>query len=364
MFFPVDKAIFRLKKAGFLVVLGLSAVFSGFSQANQAAKLEDTFTTFNDYAADVGAAMAFLGGVGLAWSDPYIGHLINPIPHWGAGISLGITTIGMTNLTKLNEFLQVEMAPFIGNKQMNLIWTAELRIGGFRGIPFDLGVKYGILPALPLFGETSYNINIVGGDLRFRVKNGYGIGPEISVGLEFNLVNGGYDTPMYASIFEETTSSGTGRGYRITPNDGAIMSYKWNATVIDFKVSLGKTFPSSRFTFYGGAKGGVALTQTTFAVTGPDVAWGLNGSGSNRLSQYTPTKWNTEPDKLQGFLPFGISTMTADGISILFDGFAVNVQGHIGIAFDFDNRWHLSLAYMMDVLHFDSGISLSFRYQQ
>ena len=89
MFFPVVKAFFRLKKAGFLVILGLLAVFSGFSQTSRAATLEDTFTAFNDYAADAGAAMAFIGGMGLAWSDPYIGHLINPIPHWGVGISPG-----------------------------------------------------------------------------------------------------------------------------------------------------------------------------------------------------------------------------------------------------------------------------------
>ena len=364
MFFPVIKAFLRLKKASFLIVLGFSAVFSGFSQASRAATLEDTFTAFNDYAADAGAAMAFIGGMGLAWSDPYIGHLINPIPHWGVGISLGITTIGMTNLNKLNEFLQVEMSPFLGNKQMNPVWTAELRIGGFRGIPFDIGVKYGMLPALPLFGETTYSINVIGADLRFRVKNGYGIGPKISVGLEFNLVSGGYDTPMYAAIFERTSNSGTGQGYRITPNDGAMMSYKWSATVFDFKINLGKTFPTSGFTFYGGAKAGAALTQTTFAVTGPDVAWGTSGTGNNRLSQYTASKWNTEPDRFQSMLPFGIATMTADGINVLFDSLAVNVQGNLGIAFDFDNRWHLSLAYMIDILHFESGISLSFRYQQ
>jgi hypothetical protein len=367
--FFVKRKTFRSKKAFFFVLLffSLKAVFG--QTTARIALITDYFTAFNDFAAEMASAMSFMGGMGLAWSDPYIGHLINPIPHWGFGLSLGATSLSFANLDKLNQAMHVEMEPFLPGKQFHPVYTGELRIGGFRTVPFDLGLKFGMLPDLPLYatGTLNYNIMIVGGDFRWCINRGFGIAPKMSIGFEFNYVTGGYSFSPDASavIAEKTNASGTtASGRRLFPGTGALVNYTAQATVFDLKLDMAKRFPYSGFTFFGQIKAGAAITSTSFILSGEGVGWGTSSSTSNQLNKLnTDAKLATANETFQALLPYGQGTITTLSATVAFPGFAIDAQGRLGIAFDLD-RWHISIAYMMDVLHFESGIALSFRYQQ
>lgn len=361
-----------MKKSAIFVLLFCSGFFRIFGQTTaRIPTIEDYFTAFNDFSGELGGLMGFLGGIGLAWADPYIGHLINPIPHWGFGLTLGATTISNANLGKLNEGINLDWAPFLGGKQLNLMYAAEFRIGGFRTLPFDVGAKFGLLPALPLFagGAVSFQAQIIGADLRWRINSGYGIAPKMSIGLEFNSVSGAHTiTPDSFTIGESTNAAGTtASGNRIFSGADSILKFIWSGQVIDLKFNIGKSFPFSGVSLYGGAKAGVALTSVSWNLSGEEAGFGSSASTANRFGG---TNFNTEEKRLtaagnlEALLPTaGTVTFTTADMTILYTGFAVDLQGHVGISFDID-RVHISLSYRMDILHFESGVSLQFRYQQ
>jgi hypothetical protein len=323
----------------------------------------------------MGGAMAFMGGLGLSWSDAYIGPLINPIPHWGASFSLGLTSAKFSNLGKLNGFLNIDEGnALISDKQLLPMYVAEFRMGGFRGFPFDLGAKFGMMPAVPLPGmftgmlESSYRMQVIGGDFRWRLASGMGIGPKISLGFAVNMVAGGYDIPLLnaAGIGLSLNTRGQATGFRITSGTAGdtVLNYNWNATVFDLKLDLGKSFPYSGFTFFGGAKLGFGITKTDVAFTGPNVTVGTGTSGASYvIGRMTAANIEQRMAALQTYLNYGVAVITNESITITYNGITLDVQGHIGISFDRD-RMHYTISYMMDVLHFESGFSFSVRYQQ
>jgi hypothetical protein len=359
------KKLMFLRVRAFGVFFFFFTSFNAFSQTTKTATIEEFFTTFNEYATDMGGIMALTSGLGLSWSDAFIGPLIDQIPHWGGGVSLGFATVKMENLKKLNDFMQIIMEPVFSGKQVNPLWAGEFRIGGFRTAPFDLGVKFGMIPAMALFGESLYEMTLVGGDFRWRLNSGYGIAPKISLGFEVNMINGGYtSTPAAdAVIASALSSSGRPSGSRITAGEDAILKYLWNATVISAKIEFSKSFPFYGFTFYGGARGGFAITKTDFILSGENVAWGSSGSGSNKIASYNAAKLLTSATAIENFLPFGVLTLTNDAITVTYNGNAIDLQANIGVAFDF-GRNHISIAYMVAILQVESGISISYRYQQ
>ena len=100
---------------------------------------------FEAFATEVAKSLPFNAAIGLNWSDAYIGNF----PHFGVGITVGATAIPYdamkpvidalgADLSGEMDFLETWGAPFPA-------YSIEARVGGLM-LPFDVGVKLGVLP--------------------------------------------------------------------------------------------------------------------------------------------------------------------------------------------------------------------------
>ncbi|MDR2343285.1 MAG: hypothetical protein LBD86_01990 [Spirochaetaceae bacterium] len=117
----------------------------GFAQT----PVRDIADDLNEFADDMAGALPFIASIGLGWSDSYIGHLVDITPHWGMGITTGATTLKLGKLNVLLDHFGYQADDGFMEKQLLPAYTVKVRIGGFRTLPFDIGVKWGWLPYLP-----------------------------------------------------------------------------------------------------------------------------------------------------------------------------------------------------------------------
>jgi len=139
-----------MKRLAFVLVLVLLITFGSFGQT-----FDEVEGAFDSFASDLSAALPFASTIGLNWSDTYIGQF----PHLGAGLVVGAVGLPVTafdtvlqTLTNgaasadLLNTLPPELQPYIKTFGMPFPSVdAEARLGGF-GIPFDIGLKVGLIP--------------------------------------------------------------------------------------------------------------------------------------------------------------------------------------------------------------------------
>jgi hypothetical protein len=224
-----------MRKTGKITVIAVILVLLVSSLAFSQPDLKVLKDKAEGFSGSLAKSLPFNASLGLNWSDAYIGKLLPSIPpHFGIGASFGFTTIDMDAAGDLAGALGFSI-PFDAKKLMLPMYTGEVRLGGLF-LPFDMGLKAGVLPPVGLWGsgiDTSYTL--IGVDLRYALTEGGVILPKISVGLGFNYLNGGLEKSVGRTM---TYSFGSA----ILVVDKPKVNLFWSTKALDFKLQLSKTF--------------------------------------------------------------------------------------------------------------------------
>jgi hypothetical protein len=205
----------------------------GFAQS---ILLNDLQSKFDGFSAALAKSLPFNAGVGLNWSDAYIGQFFSAPPHFGVGLSVGATTIDVDMAADLLKAFDI---PYSLAFFPLPAYVVEGRLGGFV-IPFDIGVKFGALPDAPLLASADADINflLVGADFRYGlIKQGI-VAPNVSIGFGVNYLKGGISVPI-------------GAGMSFSFNDGAkdhtlalakpTAGLSWKTLTLELKAQVSKT---------------------------------------------------------------------------------------------------------------------------
>jgi hypothetical protein len=166
-----------------VLVLILLAIGPAFSQTD----FQDLADGVDAFSAQLADSLPLNSAQGLNWSSAYIGQLLGIPPHFGVGISAGVTMIKAEKLSALTDAFGVSMP--IEGMFPNPGYTVEGRIGGFV-LPFDVGLKVGYIPPV---GPDEFQLEyfLMGGDFRYALLEGDVALPELSLGVGVNYLSGG-----------------------------------------------------------------------------------------------------------------------------------------------------------------------------
>lgn len=319
------------------------------------------FKTFSDVSAGRANVTA---DIGLNWSDAYIGELISYPPHYGFGGSIGLNSM---KASAFNNMLENTMGleavtPLFSDKHFYPTYLAEMRLGGFRDIPFDVGFKVGWLPSfipMPLFRDFAYDNLQAGFDLRFNVLSTW-TGFRISVGGSFNYLKGFLE---YSNYRQKWSDDGSGAGQVFDPG-GTKFRLTWETTAFNAKVIFEKSFRLLGFTLFGGIIAGYGLGSTGMAFVGDGFSW--NGQ---KYTDMKSAEYKNVEDGMAGKIGNGsewkIDKIGDDiALSGKISANAVDFHTYEGIAFDFDSDWHIQLALIFDLANLEYGFMFGFRWQQ
>jgi hypothetical protein len=173
-------------KKSLLAVLAVAALaFAPMVSAQ--ADIQALGNALNTFAEKTPGSLGMAAGAGIDWSNAYIGQLIDtdfPFVHLGVGASVGITTIPKAAIGPLLEALNISKSdaaplPYV---------VANARVGGLI-LPFDLGVKVGVLPAaMKKTGAYDFDYQNLGADFRLNLVKSDILLPDVSVGGGVNYV--------------------------------------------------------------------------------------------------------------------------------------------------------------------------------
>ena len=260
----------QIKISIIAIILVLGVSISGMAQTLK--QLQDSV---DDFSKTLAKALPFNSSLGLNWSDAYIGKLVpSTPPHFGVGASFGITTMELPVINAMMENFGYSVPLNIG-RMILPAYTAEARIGGIF-LPFDLGVKFGYLPPLAIWGkDINFDYLLVGGDIRYKLLDLKLI--KISLGAGVNYLRGSISAKVGSDPSIEYD------GYTITFNNPEV-KLKWQTTSLDFKVQT--SFHFFIITPYIGLGGSVAWSKAGYSV---DAS--INNTGSlqdiqDYLNQY------------------------------------------------------------------------------
>jgi hypothetical protein len=204
------------------------------------------------FAESVQSALPFTTLTALAWSDAYIGQIVSRKPHFGAGVSYGMSTADFSSMRELSESLGAGPYVDISGTVMPPLY-GYARIGGFF-VPFDVG----IIANLPADGSSAHGFTMdrqtYGGDIRFSLVREDSKSPEVSLGAAYTQTIGSLET--YVS--------------------GQKTTIYWNGSAAELKAQLSKTL--SFITPYIGAGGGFTWTQAGYRIGEADAeeVWGMD----------------------------------------------------------------------------------------
>jgi hypothetical protein len=230
--------------APIIMVLGLSGVFS-----QDFTNLRDVQSAISDIAGEFAKSLTFNSVLGLNWSDAYIGQilnkppekLLNSPPHFGLGVMAGATTINKDRIVAALKKAGAEEGDFDTIPLIPLpAGAAEIRLGGFI-LPFDLGVKVGVVPSLTIL-DILFDYTFAGFDFRYALvrEEAKGWKPNVSVGAGFNYIKG---TLAHVSIgnnldwgFTDPFSQARHEIFMSAPD----LSVNWNNVTLDLKAQVSK----------------------------------------------------------------------------------------------------------------------------
>jgi len=223
-----------------IITLSLMAMLVFSLPALEYSAYEDGFEAF---ATEVAKSLPFNAAIGLNWSDAYIGSF----PHFGVGITVGATAVPYDAMKPVFEaldaslgsemdFLETWGAPFPA-------YAIEGRVGGLV-LPFDIGVKLGVLPDdVKVLMPFNMDYLMLGGDVRYRLVKSRGLLPEVSFGVGYTMLNSGITLPgvlgeQVVDLGFNLPASGVGNEYvKLTDPD---LNFNWQSHVIDFKIQASK----------------------------------------------------------------------------------------------------------------------------
>lgn len=178
-----------------LIVLGiLLFAAAGLSAQIDYSDFATALQSFADEAASTLPATAAMSG--LSWSPAYIGQF----PHFGAGISVGFSTIPYDVFSPLISDLGLSLpSKFDYFEQWGVPIPAaalDARVGGFL-FPFDVGFKFGFVPdkMKDKLGKVSLDYTLVGGDIRVPLLKEKGLVPSVSISGGYTFMRGEVGIP-------------------------------------------------------------------------------------------------------------------------------------------------------------------------
>ena len=288
----------KRKKAVFLAIL-LFICISFYGFALDLSELQESVTGFSQSMAE---SLPFNSTIGLNWSDAWVGKLIPSVPpHFGVGLSLGITTLDIGAISSLADKFDFTLPdmPFEIDRFILPAYTAEARLGGLF-LPFDVGVKFGYLPDADfLFDTISIDYMLVGADIRYAIVEGNVILPKISLALGLNYLRGGIGL--------------NGPDMSIDHSNGSIdiesprVSLEWHTYTLDVRAQISKSF--------------VIITP----YVGVGASYGRSSAGYSLDANITGDL-NLEDESIT-IISTGMSSMIeTDGITYrAFGGFSLNL---------------------------------------
>jgi hypothetical protein len=319
----------KQKIAGLAVFLGLCLAVSGFTQTtDELQALQDNIKNFSQKLA---SSLALNSGLGLNWSDAYIGQVFPSMPpHFGVGVSGGFTTINLDSVERLLGSFQLDVPADLRLGQMiNPGYTVEGRVGGLF-LPFDVGFKAGVLPPLA-FGDIKLKYILIGGDLRYAVLEGPAL-PTVSVGLGLNYLEQGIDYHKDGTISFKYQD-------RDLNLDDPSTSLGWEAYSLDFKAQISKSF--LLITPYLGLGASYTWSRAGYSVT-------ISNTLDQTVRQELKDKYNIDA--------------RADGIEYYRDDLAFGFRAFGGLSLNIFVI-KLDLTGLYSFLDNNYGLSLGLRFQ-
>jgi hypothetical protein len=301
-----------------MIVGSLGVLFffaTGSVSANDIQKLQ---TAGNSFKSGVLSALPLNASLGLSWSDAYIGQLVSVQPHFGYGVSAGISTVSAGVFQDLLESFGANGGG--GSTVMLPLVVAETRLGGFL-LPFDIGFKFGSLndlsSSLFLTPETKMDFTLIGGDLRASIFKGGFIMPAISIGLGYNHLTGTLSAPL------NDIGADFNIGDNVLKATAPDVGLFWEMDAIDLKVQLSKRF----------------LFITPYIIASGTFYWASAGYNLNGKLEYfnsdgiTPRSWDSLDSDLaaQGINGIDINRNGLSSRSAAGTGISTRISGGLSL---------------------------------
>lgn len=333
------------------IVIFMCAVSPVFSQT----EIKELQRAVNSFSGEMAKSLPFNSTIGLNWSDAYIGQLISMPPHFGIGVSLGVTTIPINSL---NSILSAFDADMMSKSNFPLgftlpAYTVEARIGGFI-LPFDIGVKFGYLNMNKLninMGGLDFGTNmgikfmLIGADIRYALINSKLMPLKLSVGLGINHLSGGISTEIPANSQSFAFTSGA-KNYMLSASD-PVLDLEWETTCLELKAHV--SFPLFIITPYAGL--------------GVSYAWSRSGYQLNSRIM-VKEGGNTVPiDDVKGILnDLGVTGISNNGFESMIESQDFNIRFYGGFSINMAVM-RLDLTGMYNIFTESLGLSIGLRFQ-
>jgi hypothetical protein len=288
----------------------ICSVFSLFPLFPQTPSFDDVV---QDFAEAVSPNLPFAASMGLNWSTPYIGPLIGYPLHFGVGVFGGSVFMDNAKTAALGAMLGITIEDsLIKGKQWLPGYVIAARMGGFDSIPFDIGVKFGYLPDVALWGPLNYNSRIVGLDIHYALHFPRDGGPAVALGIGFDRFDGG----VTGSV--ATVPSGV-------PNVTVDMPVHimWESNTIKLQTFLSQNI----------------LTTNLYLFGNFDIGYTMNKAG----------------------VKFGDLGSVVE--TNMVDVSALSLLASFGFGCEL-NVFRIDASLMWNLMNFETGISFGFRYQR
>jgi hypothetical protein len=324
------------------IFLGFLLIFATAPKPVFAFEIDDLHSGLSNFSDELVKSLPFNSSIGLNWSDAYVGKFFPSVPpHFGVGGSFGFTTMDLGAIENLAKVLGYDL-PFGGSKLYFPAYTAEGRLGGFF-LPFDVGVKFGMLPGTKLWGtSTKMNYLLLGADLRYAVLDGKSrtLLPNISIGLGFNYLKGG----LSSSVGQAVDIDVNGTTDRITI-DKPDVELSWSTKSLELTLQISKNI----------------LIITPYLGFGASYSWSEVGYDADAAVQYNGNDI-TQSD-INALRPvLGGINLGSGGISSSKQDGAFGLRGFGGISLDL-MVFHLDMTGLFNFFDKNYGAQIGFRVQ-
>jgi hypothetical protein len=300
------------------------------------------------FKSDVISALSLNSNIGLSWSDAYIGQLLSVKPHFGIGVSGGLTSSNVNAFRGILGSIGVSEG-LVNEKSMMLpSLLVEARLGGIV-LPFDLGFKFGKLDDISIdplnSGSFTRSFFIIGGDVRYALSKGGVFFPKISLGFAYTYLSGTFNTKIEGDKAFDIDST-----HKLNMNSPEAALF-WEMNSLDMKLQVSKTF--FFITPYLGLGATFYWASAGYKVDAPTA---LNGTPVNNSTVQTINSL--------------LRSNNINGISISPDGFSADERMETGMVtrafggFSLDFFvFRLDLNALCDFPALNYGASLGFRIQ-
>jgi hypothetical protein len=329
----------HVKKA-LIAALVLGAAVPAFSQ-NTLGALQDEVRAFSG---SLAKSLPLNSSLGLNWSDAYIGPLIGLPPHFGVGVSMGMSTMDFKAIDRLLGQFGTSL-PFTLDRMIIPGYTAEFRVGGFI-LPFDLGFKFGYLPNLDMEG-IKLDYTLLGGEVRYALLEENPVLPSVSLGLGVNYLAGGIGTALETGRVFSFTEGNLAHTLALSDTD---MGFSWETTALDFTAQVSKSF----------------ILITPYLGLGLNYAWSKAGYAAQADLEYDGVK--VSKDDLaairQALKTAGISGLEVDtgSLSSIIENQGLGLRAFGGLSLNIVVV-KVDLTGMYSFLSGDYGFTLGLRFQ-